>query len=42
MSRVAVWDDKTNQMVELLTNNFEWSCNTIGELYKSCWQTEFF
>ena len=32
LRRVVVWDDKNNQTIELLTNNFKWSCNTIGEL----------
>ncbi len=42
LRRVAVWDEKNKQIIELITNNLKWSCNTISELYKSRWDIEIF
>ena len=42
LRRVSVWDEKNQQVIELITNNFSWVPNTIGELYKSRWQIEIF
>ncbi|RZS94571.1 IS4 family transposase [Cecembia calidifontis] len=42
LRRVAVWDEKNRQTVELITNNFKWSAKTIGDLYRCRWEIEIF
>lgn len=42
LRRISVWDAVNNQTIELITNQFNWSPNTIGDLYKSRWQVEIF
>jgi len=42
LRRVAVWDEENQQTIELITNNFSWAAQTIGDLYKSRWEIEVF
>ena len=42
LRRVVVWDEENQQTIELITNNFSWAAQTIGELYKSRWEIEVF
>jgi len=42
LRRVAVWDDKNKQTIEIITNNFTWTAQTIADLYKRRWEIEVF
>jgi hypothetical protein len=39
---VVVYDPQTDQYLELLTNNFNWTATTVAQLYKNRWDIENF
>lgn len=42
LRRVALWDEKNQQTIEVITNQMSWTANTITELYKARWEVEIF
>jgi hypothetical protein len=42
LRRVALWDEKNQQTIEVITNHMSWTANTITELYKARWEVEIF
>lgn len=42
LRRVAVWDEKNEQTIELITYQMTSAASTNNELYKSRWQVEMF
>lgn len=42
LRRVVIWDEQNQQTLEMITNQFTWTANTIGELYKARWTIENF
>lgn len=39
---VRIYDEKNDQFLTLLTNNFSWTADTISQLYKARWDVEVF
>ena len=42
LRRVVIWDEVNQQTIELITNQFTWTANTISDLYKARWDIEQF
>ncbi len=42
LRRIALWDEKNQQTIEVITNQMSWTANTITELYKARWDVEIF
>jgi len=42
LRRVVVWDDDSQQEIELLTNHLRFGSTTIGRIYRDRWEIELF
>jgi IS4 transposase len=42
LRKIIVRDLETKKKIVLLTNNLQWSCATVGAVYKERWQIELF
>ncbi len=40
--RIGFYDEETDKHYVFITNHFEWSANTISQIYKQRWQVELF
>jgi IS4 transposase len=40
--RLAVYDEKNDKIIELMTNNLTWTASTTAELYNQRWMVEIF
>ncbi len=40
--RIGFYDEETDKHYVFITNHFEWSANTIPQIYKQRWQVELF
>lgn len=42
LRKVTVYDEELDQYIVLLTNNFNWTADTVSQLYKARWDIEVF
>jgi hypothetical protein len=42
LRKVMVYDQQNDRIIEIITNNFEWSTATVAALYKKRWTIELF
>ena len=42
LRRVVVYDEKSNQTIEIITNQLDWEAATVAALYKMRWDIELF
>lgn len=42
LRKVTVHDAEKGQTLELITNNFDWTAETVGALYRHWWSIEVF
>jgi IS4 transposase len=42
LRRLVIWDEKNNENVVILTNNFSWTAETQSQLYRERWKIAIF